>query len=99
MEQFGRMQAGTTITVSGSVELVWDSGAEDGLLLTIEPDVAGMPHTFELKGELHERVAAEITEGRRVEVEIALTEYEVVDPDSGPSDATRAEVRDIRLLN
>lgn len=93
------MQAETTITVAGQVELVWDSGAGEGMLLTIEPDVTGMPHTFELKGELHDRMAAEITEGSRVEVEIALTEYEVVDPDSGPADATRAEVRDIRLLD
>ena len=37
--------------------------------------------------------------GDRVEVRFQPVEYEVVDPDSGPSESFRAEVLDVRVLS
>ena len=83
-------------TVSGTVEFLWDSGGE--LLLNLEPNRPGAPHTFEVGGALRQRLAGMLSEGDRVEVEYVAVEHEVVDPDSGPSETLRAEVRDVRLL-
>jgi hypothetical protein len=83
-------------TVAGTVEFMWD---HDGhLLINLDPDDPGQPHTFEFGGELRERVVAQVSEGARIEVDFVAVEYEVVDPDSGPSDRHRAEVRDVRIV-
>jgi hypothetical protein len=83
-------------TVRGTVEFIWDG--EDHLLLNLDPDDPGMPHTFELGGELYVQVSTNVSEGDRVEVDFIAVEYEVVDPDSGPSESHRAEVRGVRVL-
>jgi hypothetical protein len=83
-------------TVRGTVEFIWES--DEDLLVTIDPDRAGAPHTFELAGDVRGRLGGIIEEGARVEIEYVAVEHEVVDPDSGPSETLRAEVRDVRLL-
>jgi hypothetical protein len=83
-------------TICGTVEFLWDDGGH--MLVNLDPDDPGDPHTFEVSGELRERVARELTEGERVEVRFRAVEYEVVDPDSGPSESLRAEVLDLRVL-
>ena len=86
----GRLQ-----TVSGVIEFIWETDSE--LLLNLEPDRTGAPHTFEVAGALRDRLADELAEGDRVEVDFVAVEHEVLDPDSGPSDTLRAEVRDVRV--
>ena len=84
-------------TVHGTVEFIWD---DDGhMLVNLEPDDPADPHTFELTGELRDRVLDVLSEGDRVEVEFKAEPYEVLDPDSGPSESLRAEVVDVRLVN
>lgn len=85
-------------TVSGTVEFLWES--DDELLVTLEPDraSAGAPHTFEIAGPLRERLSGSLDEGARVEIEFVAVEHEVIDPDSGPAETFRAEVRDVRIL-
>jgi hypothetical protein len=83
--------------VHGTVEFVWD---DNGLMLVnLEPDDPADPHTFELTGELRDRVVDVLSEGDRVEVEFKAEPYEVLDPDSGPSESLRAEVVDVRFVN
>ena len=82
--------------LTGTVEFIWDG--EGVMLLNLEPDEAGDPHTFEVSGALRTRLAGSLTEGDRVEVRYRAVEHEVVDPDSGPSDGLRAEIEDVRLL-
>jgi hypothetical protein len=82
-------------TVTGTVEFIWDDG--DHLLMNLDPDDPADPHTFELASGVRARVAKEFREGDRVEVEYRPVEYEVVDPDSGPSESFRAEVVDVRV--
>jgi hypothetical protein len=91
-----RAMMGRPQTVSGTVEFIWESDGE--LLLNLEPDRPGAPHTFEVAGALCERLAGALSEGDRVEVEFVAVEHEVVDPDSGPSQTLRAQVRDVRVL-
>ena len=86
----GRLQ-----TVSGVIEFIWETDSE--LLLNLEPDRTGAPHTFEVGGALRDRLADELAEGDRVEVDFVAVEHEVLDPDSGPSDTLRAEVKDVRV--
>jgi hypothetical protein len=84
-------------TVHGTVEFIWD---DDGhMLVNLEPDDPADPHTFELTGELRDRVVDVLSEGDRVQVEFKAEPYEVLDPDSGPSESLRAEVVDVRLVN
>ena len=83
-------------TVTGTVEFIWDDG--DQMLLNLDPDTEGAPHTFEVAGGLRERLSAELQEGDRVEVEFAAVEHEVVDPDAGPSETLRPDVRNVRVL-
>jgi hypothetical protein len=87
----GRLQ-----TVSGTVEFIWET--EDELLVNLDPDRPGAPHTFEVGGILRERLADKLAEGDKVEVDFVAVEHEVVDPDSGPSDSLRPDVRDVRVL-
>jgi hypothetical protein len=75
---------------------MWDDGAH--MLVNLDPDDPADPHTFELSGEVRGRVAGEFSEGQRIEVRFRPVEYEVVDPDSGPSESFRAEVLDVRIL-
>jgi hypothetical protein len=86
----------TERTATGTVEFLWDEGGH--MLVNLDPDDPGGPHTFELSGDLRERVVGELSEGERVEVRFRAVEYEVVDPDSGPSEGLRAEVLDLRVL-
>jgi hypothetical protein len=87
----------STRTVHGTVEFIWD---DDGhMLVNLEPDDPADPHTFELTGELRDRVVDVLSEGDRVQVEFKAEPYEVLDPDSGPSESLRAEVVDVRLVN
>lgn len=83
-------------SLTGTVEFIWEG--EGVMLLNLEPDEAGDPHTFEVSGALHERLAGSLTEGDRVEVRYRAVEHEVVDPDSGPFDGLRAEIEGLRLL-
>jgi hypothetical protein len=87
----GRLQ-----TVSGTVEFIWET--EDQLLVNLEPDRPGAPHTFEMAGSLRERLADTLAEGDKVEVDFVAMSHEVVDPDSGPSDSLRPDVRDVRVV-
>ena len=87
----GRVQ-----TVIGTVEFIWETDQE--LLLNLEPDRPGAPHTFEVGGRLRERLADAVAEGDRVEIDFVAIAHEVVDPDSGPSDSLRPEVRDVRVV-
>lgn len=83
-------------TIRGTVEFLWDDDAH--LLVNLEPDDPADPHTFELSGEVRDRVAGRLSEGDRVEVRFRPVEYEVVDPDSGPSESLRAQVIDLRPI-
>jgi hypothetical protein len=83
-------------TVVGTVEFIWETDQE--LLLNLEPDSSGAPHTFEVGGKLRDRLADSLDEGDRVEVDFVAVAHEVVDPDSGPSDSLRPEVRDVRVM-
>ena len=85
-----------TRLVTGTVEFMWDGDGH--LLVNIEPDDSGDPHTFELKGELRARLAPRLNEGDRVEVHYRAVDYEVIDPDAGPSESVRAEVVDVRVV-
>ena len=67
--------------------------------MNLDPDEPGAPHTFEIDGSLRESLAGKLHEGDRVEVDFVPVEHEVVDPDSGPSDTLRAEVRDLRVIS
>ena len=83
-------------TVSGIVEFIWETDQE--LLVNLEPDRPGAPHTFEVGGTLRAQLEDSLGEGDRVEVDFVPVAHEIVDPDSGPSDGERPEVRDIRVL-
>jgi hypothetical protein len=87
---------GPSQTVGGTVEFLWESAEE--MLVHIEPDRPGAPHVFEIKGALLERLTDTINEGDRVEIEYVVVEHEVIDPDAGPSETLRAEVRDVKVL-
>jgi hypothetical protein len=83
-------------TVVGTVEFIWETDQE--LLLNLEPDRPGAPHTFEVAGILRHQLANALAEGDRVEIDFVAIAHEVVDPDSGPSDSLRPEVRDVRVV-
>jgi hypothetical protein len=83
-------------TVVGTVEFIWETDQE--LLLNLEPDRPGAPHTFEVAGSLRHQLANGLAEGDRVEIDFVAIAHEVVDPDSGPSDSLRPEVRDVRVV-
>jgi hypothetical protein len=83
-------------SVTGTVEFVWDDGRH--LLLNLDPDDPADPHTFELSGALRDHALGELDEGERVEVRFEPVPYEVVDPDSGPSESFKAEVLGVRAL-
>ena len=91
-----RRVEGRVQTVSGIVEFIWETDQE--LLVNLEPDRPGAPHTFEVAGNLREQLADSLGEGDRVEIDFVAVAHEIVDPDSGPSDGHRPEVRDIRVL-
>ena len=86
----------TARTVHGTVEFIWDDDGQ--MLMNLDPDDPADPHTFELTGELRDRVAGDLSEGDRVEVDFEAEPYEVLDPDSGPSESFRASVIDVRLV-
>lgn len=90
------MSAEAARTVEGTVEFVWDGDGH--VLLNIDPDDIAAPHTFEIATELWAAAAPAPAEGDRVEVHYRAVGYEVVDPDSGPSERERAEVVGLRLL-
>ena len=78
-------------TVRGTVEFMWDDG--DHMLVNLEPDDPGDPHTFELSetcGLAPRARSARATASRS----FTPVEHEVVDPDCGPSESVRAEVLD-----
>ena len=83
-------------TVTGTIEFMWET--DDELLLNLEPDRPGAPHTFEIGGRLRDQLSEALEEGDRVEVDFVAIAHEVVDPDSGPSDGLRPEVRDVRVV-
>ena len=83
-------------TVTGTIEFIWETDQE--LLVNLEPDRPGAPHTFEVGGPLREQLSDALEEGDRVEIDFVATAHEVVDPDSGPADSLRPEVRDVRVL-
>ncbi len=85
----------TTRTVRGTVEFIWDDAGH--MLVTLDPEDPADPHTFELTGALRDRLAGSLGEGDRVEVDFEAVPYEVLDPDSGPSESLRAEVLDLRV--
>jgi hypothetical protein len=83
-------------TVVGTIEFVWETDEE--LLVNLEPDRPGAPHTFQVAGTLRERLADSLGEGDRVEIDFVAVPHEVVDPDGGPSDSLRPEVQDVRVV-
>ena len=83
-------------TVTGTVEFIWETDQE--LLLNLEPDRPEAPHTFEVSGPLRIQLADKLAEGDRVEIDFVAVAHEMVDPDSGPSDGARPEVRDVRVV-
>ncbi len=83
-------------TVCGTVEFIWDDAGH--MLVTMDPDDPADPHTFELSGDLRDRLTGLLEEGNRVEVDVTAVPYEVLDPDSGPSERLRAEVLDLRVV-
>jgi hypothetical protein len=83
-------------TVTGTVEFIWETDQE--MLLNLEPESSGAPHTFEVAGALRDRLADSLGEGDRVEVDFVAVAHEIVDPDSGTSDGLRPEVRDVRVV-
>jgi hypothetical protein len=83
-------------TVIGTVEFIWETDEE--LLLNLDPDRPEAPHTFEVGGRLRHQLADALAEGDRVEVDFVAMAHEVVDPDSGPSESLRPEVRDVRVV-
>lgn len=83
-------------TVSGMIEFIWETDQE--LLVNLEPDRPGAPHTFEIAGRLRDRLADTLAEGDKVEIDFVAVAHEIVDPDSGPSDGLRPDVRDVRVL-
>lgn len=85
----------STRVVTGTIEFIWDDG--EHMLVNLDPDDPSDPHTFEVEGGVRARVVDAFGEGDRVEVEFRPVEYEVVDPDSGPTDSFRAEVLDVRV--
>ena len=85
----------TARVVTGTVEFIWD--ADGHMLVTMDPDDPSDPHTFELTGDLRENLVDALEEGVRIEVEYAAVPYEVLDPDSGPSESLRAEVIGVRI--
>jgi hypothetical protein len=87
----GRLQ-----TVRGTIEFIWET--EDELLVNLDPDRPGAPHTFEVGGSLRDRLADTLAEGDKVEIDFIAIAHEVVDPDSGPSDSLRPDVRDVRVV-
>ena len=68
------------------------------MLVNLDPDDPGDPHTFELTGDAARVPAPTLTEGDRVEVVYEPVEHEVVDPGPGPAESFRAEVVDVRVL-
>jgi hypothetical protein len=88
----GRLQ-----TVSGTVEFLWET--DEQLLVNLDPDRPGAPHTLEVGGTLRSRLAEGLAEGDRVEIDFVAVEHEIVDPDSGPTDGLRPAVRDVRVLD
>ncbi len=84
-------------TVTGTVEFMWDDG--DHMLVNLEPDDAGDPHTFELSAR-RARLAPRAPSARATGWRCGSrpVEYEMIDPDSGPSESVRAEVLDVRVL-
>lgn len=86
----------TRRTARGTVEFIWDDAGH--MLVNIDPDDPADPHTFELRGDLRARLAGSLAEGDRVEVDFRAEPYEVLDPDSGPSESLRAEVVDVRVV-
>jgi len=87
----------TARTVRGTVEFIWDDAAH--MLVTLDPEDPADPHTFELAGALRGRLAGSLAEGDEVEVDFEAVPYEVLDPDSGPSEGLRAEVLDVRVVS
>jgi hypothetical protein len=85
----------TARVVTGTIDFIWDDGEQ--MLVNLDPDDPADPHTFELGGGVRDRVAAAVGEGDHVEVEFRAVEYEVVDPDAGPTESFRAEVLDVRV--
>jgi hypothetical protein len=83
-------------TVTGTVEFIWET--EQEMLLNLEPDRPEAPHTFEVSGSLREELADILDEGDRVEIDFVAVAHEIVDPDSGPTDGARPEVRDVRVV-
>lgn len=83
-------------TVRGTVEFIWET--ENELLVNLDPERPEAPHTFELAGSLRDRLADQLAEGDKVEIDFIATAHEVVDPDSGPSDSVRPDVRDVRVV-
>lgn len=86
-------------TVEGTVEFFWDSADDDKLLVNIEPDQVGRPHTFEIAGELRRKIADEIDEGSRIAITYLAEAHEVIDPDSGPSESYRPKIKDVTVSN
>lgn len=85
----------TLRTARGTVEFIWDDAGH--MLVNMDPEDPADPHTFELRGDLRERLAGSLAEGDLVEIDFRAVEYEVLDPDSGPSESLRAEVVDVRV--
>lgn len=87
-------------TAAGLVVFCWDSGDDERhLVVTIEPENPRHPESLELTGELRDQVAAEISEGLRIEFDFVSEHHELVDGDGRITDGSRMEVLAVRLFD
>lgn len=86
--------------VCGTLEIIWDSGDDERqMLINIDPDIVGAPHTFELEGPLRDRVKNTISEGDRIEITYTPIEHELVDLETGRThESYRIKTTSVRLL-
>jgi hypothetical protein len=91
------------VSITGEVSLVWQDRHDyqgDVLLITLDPDEPMAQNTFEIRGELADRLKdGALEEGMRVRVDCRGETVEVVSPETGDThDDERAVVVDVVVL-
>lgn len=86
---------------TGTVECIWEGRAHGGqMVVKVETEGEGSLQSFEVSGELHDRVRGMISEGDRVEVSYVHDIDELVNPETGrASERYRPKVTDVRLIS
>lgn len=87
------------VTVTGTVQFVWDSGDESRqMMVHIEPDDPHKPDAYELTGEQRDSVIGRIDEGQRIEIDYLVEHHEIVDPESATTrDGHRPRILAVRI--